>query len=50
MYEPTQILYHVLGKCLQRQKARWSSQVEEFQMYYAVEEFLGVDGDAIELE
>ena len=31
-------------------KARWSSQVEEFQMYFAVQEFLGIDGEAIEFE
>ena len=30
--------------------ARWSSKVEEFQMYYAVDEFLGIDLEAIEFE
>ena len=27
-------------------KTRWSSQVDKLQMCYAVEEFLGIDGDA----
>ena len=31
-------------------KARWSSKVEEFQMYCAVDEFLGIDLEAIEFE
>ena len=31
-------------------KTRWSSQVEEFQMYYVVDEFHGIDGEAIEFE
>ena len=30
--------------------ARWSIQVEEFKVYYAVEEFLGIDGEASEFE
>ena len=31
-------------------KARWSSQVKEFQVYSPVEEFPGIDGVAIEFE
>ena len=31
-------------------EARWSSQVSEFQEYCPVEEFLGIDGEAIEFE
>ena len=27
--------------------AKWSSQVNEFKMYCAVDEFLGIDGEAI---
>ena len=51
-YESSHILYYVLGECLSKTeaKARWSNQVEEFQMYYTVEEFLGIDGEAIEFE
>ena len=30
--------------------ARWSNQVREFQVHYPVEEFLDIDGEAIEFE
>ena len=49
-------VYSDSGLCLGKMssgaeaKARWSSQVEEFKVYYAVEEFLRIDGEAIEFE
>ena len=31
-------------------KTRWASQVKEFQVYYPEEEFMGIDGEAMEFE
>ena len=51
-YESTQIPYCVLGRCLTSQKPIQDGPVkwEEFKMSYAMAEFLGINGEAIEFE